>query len=117
MNNVNLIGRLTSDVDLSFMRDGTALGKVTLAVNKNLSKEVKEKFEKEGKPTADFINIVVWGKMAQALAEYVGKGNRLSVIGSIETDSFEDKDTKRRVYITQVNARELHFIDFKENKR
>lgn len=104
MNNVTLIGRLTRDPELRFVAgSGTAVTKFTLAVDRKLSKEKKREFEQMGKPTADFIRIVVWGKSAETAANYLSKGSLVGVRGSIETGSYQDKEG-RTVYTTEVRA-------------
>ncbi|OQY09284.1 MAG: single-stranded DNA-binding protein, partial [Fusobacteriia bacterium 4572_132] len=63
MNDVNLIGRLTRDPLLKYIPgSGTAVSEFTLAVDKGLSKAKKKELETKGKPTADFIRIIAWGK-------------------------------------------------------
>ena len=81
MNNVVLIGRLTKDAELKYLDTGTALVRFTLAVDKELSKDKRKEFETAGKPTADFINIIAWGKTAEAVAVYTSKGLKLAVQG------------------------------------
>lgn len=101
MNTVQLIGRLTADVDLRYTQNGTAVGNFTLAVNKRI--------KQDNGPDADFIRCVIWQKAAEALAQYQKKGSLIAVVGSIETGSYEDKDGKT-VYTTEVNVRETEFL-------
>ena len=76
MNKVVLIGRLTRDPELRYLTTGsnTAVARFTLAVDKQLSKEKKLEMESRNQPTADFINIVVWGKLAETCSNYLAKG-------------------------------------------
>jgi len=104
MNKVVLIGRLTADPQLKFTQGtGTAVATFTLAVNR--------RFKKEGQPDADFIPIVVWGKIAESTANYMRKGSQISVAGRIETRSYEAKDGGRR-YVTEVVADEVSFLEW-----
>lgn len=112
MNNVVLIGRLTRDPELRYIPgSGTAVCNFTLAVDKGLSKDKKQEMESKNQPTADFIRIVVWGKMGENSANYLAKGRLVAVQGSIQTGSYEDKDGKR-VYTTEVNARNVQFLEW-----
>ncbi len=112
MNNCILIGRLTRDPELKFLPgNGTAVTNFTLAIDKQLSKDKKAEFESKGYPTADFINIVVWGRMAETSAQYLKKGRRTAVQGRIQSRSYDDKDGNRR-YITEVVAERVEFIDW-----
>ena len=112
MNNVVLIGRTTRDPELRYIPgSGTAVTKFGLAVDKGLSKQQKHEFESQNKPTADFINIVVWGKMAESAANYLAKGRLVAIQGRIQTGSYDDKDGKK-VYTTEVVANNVEFLEW-----
>ena len=122
MNDVSLVGRLTKDIELTYIPSGTAVAKFTLAVDRGLSSKKKKELETKGKPTADFIRIVVWDKQAEHCAEYLGKGRLVAVSGSIRTSSSKD-DSGKMNYYTDVNAYKVEFLDYasdvedsKENK-
>ena len=110
MNNVVLIGRLTRDPELRYIPgSGQAVTKFSLAVDKGLSKDKKQEMESQNKPTADFINIVVWGKQAENAANYLVKGRLVGVQGRIQTGSYDDKDGKK-VYSFDVVAKNVEFL-------
>lgn len=114
MNQVNLLGRLTKDVELRFLAgSGMAVANFTLAVDKNLSKDKKQEFEQQGKPTADFIRIQVWGKQAENCANYLGKGKRVALSGSLQVSSYKTNTGETR-YNTDVVANNVEFIDWGE---
>lgn len=116
MNNANLLGRLTRDPELRYLPNGgQAVVKFTLAVDRKLSKDKKQEAEAKGQPTADFINIAAWGKQAEFVANYLEKGNRAIVQGSIQTGSYVDKDGKR-VYTTDIRAYDITPVDWKNSK-
>ncbi|NME95342.1 single-stranded DNA-binding protein [Clostridium cochlearium] len=109
MNRVVLIGRLTKDPDLKFIQGGeTGVCNFTLAVNR--------KFSKEGQPNADFIPIVVFGKQAEATANYMKKGSQVAISGRIQVRNYENKEGQR-VYITEVVADEVEFLGNKKNNQ
>lgn len=111
MNNVNLIGRLVRDPELRYVPGtGTAVTKFGLAVDKGLSKDKKQEMEAKNLPTADFINILVWGKMAEAAANYLVKGRLVGIQGRIQSGSYE-KDGMR-IYTTEVVAQNLEFLEW-----
>lgn len=110
MNNVVLIGRLTKDPELRYTSSGTAVATFTLAVDKNLSKDKKQEMESQNKPTADFIRIVVWGKMGENAANYLAKGRLVGVQGRIQTGSY-DKDGVRH-YTTDIVATNVEFLEW-----
>jgi single-strand DNA-binding protein len=90
---------------------GTAVSTFSLAVDKGLSKEKKQEMESKGQPTADFINIVVWGKMAENCANYLAKGRLVAVQGRIQSRSYDGKDGVKR-YITEVVAGNVEFLEW-----
>lgn len=102
MNKVFLIGRLTKDPELRFTPgSGTAVTTLTLAVDKyNTTTKQRE---------ADFIPVVVWGKQAESVANYMSKGSQMAIGGRIQTRSYEAKDGSKR-YVTEVVASEVEFL-------
>ena len=113
MNSVNLIGRLTKDVDLRTTKSGTSVAVFILAVDKGLSKQKREEAEQAGRPTADFISCQAWGMTADLLTQYCGKGSKIALEGRIQTGSYQDKETGKTVYTTDVAANRVEFLDSK----
>lgn len=87
--------------------------RLNIAVDKNLSKEKKQELESKGMPTADFINVVAWGKLAENISNYTAKGLKILIQGNIQTGSYE-KDGQK-VYTTDVLASNVEFIDWKSS--
>lgn len=116
MNSVVLIGRLARDPELRFVPgSGQAVANFTMAIDKGLSKEKKAAFEAEGRPTADFIRIVVWGKQAENCSQYLAKGKMVAIQGSIQTSSYKNNAGETR-YTTEVLANRVEFIEWGEYK-
>lgn len=111
MNNVVLIGRLCADPELRYTPSGVATCSFRLAVDKGLPKNKKQEMESKGQPTADFINIVVWGKQAENCANYLKKGRLAAVSGRLQSRSYEGKDGTKR-YITEVVATRVEFLEW-----
>lgn len=106
MNKVVLMGRLTKHPDIRYTQTtDTMVSLFTLAVNK--------KFKKEGQAEADFINCVAWNKTAEFVSKYINKGQRVVVIGRLETRDYTNKKGNK-VYITEVIAEEVYFADSKK---
>lgn len=102
MNKVVLIGRLTREPELKFTPgSGASVTTLTLAVDKyNTKTQQKE---------ADFIPVVIWGKQAENVANYMTKGSQMAISGRIQTRSYEAKDGTKR-YVTEVVATEVQFL-------
>lgn len=112
MNIVMLIGRLTRDPELRYIAStGTPVATFTLAVDRELSREKKLEMESKGQPTADFINIVVWGRQAENCANYLRKGKLAAVNGRLQSRSYEGRDGIRR-YVTEVVASRVEFLEW-----
>lgn len=114
MNIVLISGRLVKEVELKYL-ESNQVARFTLAVDKNLAKDKKEELESRNQPTADFINCVAWGKIAENISKYTGKGLRVLVNGRIQTGSYE-KDGQR-VYTTDVLVSNIEFLDFKNSNQ
>ena len=104
LNRTILVGRMVSDVDLRYTGNGKAVGNVRVAVNRP--------FKNDGQQEADFISIVVWGKQAENLANFMSKGSLIGVDGRIQTRSYDGQDGKR-VFITEVVAESVQFLESK----
>ena len=95
MNNVNLVGRLVREPELKYGKDGKAILKSSVAVNRN-------------KEQTDFINIVAFGKTAELIAEYHNKGDLIALSGAIWTGSYEKEGAK--VYTFEVCVNQITFV-------
>ena len=112
INNLVLVGRLVRDPELRYTKNQSAVCSFSLALDRPLSREKKEEAKQEGRPTADFPRINVWGKMAESCSKYLQKGSICGVVGRIQTGSYQDKDGKM-VYTTDVLAERVKFLDTK----
>lgn len=106
MNKVELIGRLTKDIELKKTQSNMSVCQFTIAVNR---------VKKEGQPDADFISCIAWNKTAELLDKYVAKGNRIGIVGRLQTRSYEGKNGK--VYATEVVVDELEFLENKKEQK
>lgn len=111
MNSVNLIGHLVRDPELRYTQSQQAVCSFTLAVDKGLSRDKREELESAGKPTADFPRIMVWGKQAENVSRYLSKGSQCGVIGRIQTGSYQDRETGKTIYTTDIIADRVEFLD------
>lgn len=112
INNCTLIGRLTREPELRYLPNGgKAVCNFGIAVDKGLSKEKKQEMEGQGKYTADFINIVVWGKQGENCANYLAKGRLVGIQGRIQTGSYNAKDGSKR-YTFDIVAEKTEFLEW-----
>lgn len=111
MNKVIIIGRVVKDFELKYTTNNMATCSFTLAVDKGLSREKRQEAEANNRPTADFPRIVVWGKLAENASAYLSKGSKCAIEGRIQTGSYQDRETGKTVYTTDVVADKVEFLD------
>lgn len=105
LNQVNLIGRLTKDVELKQIAIGQWVASFSLAVNR------KWKQENEEKSDVTFLDIVAWGKTAENVSKYCKKGSLVFITGRLKQESWEDKTTGQKRYAIKVVAENIQFLD------
>ena len=103
LNRVTMMGRLARPVELKYTQSGTAIGKSAIAVN------VWDGTEEKG----HFFNITVWGMTAERMAEYVGKGQRVAIEGSMRQNIWEKDGVKH--YDVFINVQQFYFADSKKD--
>ena len=105
MNRVMLIGRLTKDAELKYIEDrDVSLLRFVIAVNRYYNKENSK---------TDYIQVVVWGRHAEAIHKYMEKGKLISVVGRIQARNYEDKNGNKK-YGIEIVSNEIKFLDPKK---
>ena len=94
MNSVNLVGRITREVEIRYAQNQTAVCGFNVAVNRTFKNA-------QGQYEADFIPCVAIGKSAEFMGKYVRKGDLLSVTGRIQTRTYQDQNGQNRA-VTEV---------------
>ncbi len=102
MNKVELVGRLTAKPELRYTSSNMAYARFSIAINRTYANA-------QGERGTDFINVVVWGKQAENVANYLDKGRLVAVEGSIQTGSYTDKDGNKRTSF-DVRANNVEFL-------
>jgi single-strand DNA-binding protein len=103
MNKVLLTGRLTRDPEIRYTQSGIAVCTFTLAVDR--------RHKADGQPTADFISIVAWRKLAEICGNNLTKGRKVLIEGSMQIRSYEKDGSKR--YVAEVIADDMEFLEKK----
>lgn len=108
MNKVVLMGRLTKDPDVRYTQaqESLCIARYTLAVDRRGSKQ--------GEQSADFINVVAFGKAGEFTEKYLHKGTKIVLSGRIQTGSYTNKDGVK-VYTTEVVAEDQEFAESKKD--
>lgn len=109
MNKVILMGRLTKDPEVKYTQgeNPTAIARYSLAVDRRFAKRNQQDAQ-----TADFINIVAFGKAGEFAEKYLKKGTKVVITGRIQTGSYTNKDGQK-VYTTDIVAEDQEFAESK----
>lgn len=107
MNSVNLIGRITKDVELKTTESGMVATSMFIAINNGKNENGEDK-------PADFPKICVYEKQAENLAKYCKKGSLVGVNGRIKTRNYEKEDGTK-IYETYAIANRVEFLDTKSS--
>ncbi|TYQ14976.1 UNVERIFIED_CONTAM: single-strand DNA-binding protein [Acetivibrio alkalicellulosi] len=107
MNKVILMGRLTKDPELRYTNaNNVPVCSFTLAVDRQFSRQGEEK-------QADFFPAVAWNKTAEFCSKYFNKGQKVVVVGRLQTRTWDDNEGKKH-YVTEVIVEEAHFAESKK---
>ena len=91
LNKVMLIGNLTRDPEIKYTPKGSAVADLGLAINRNYTLENGEKREE-----TTFVDVVLWGRLAEIAGEYLKKGRPVYIEGRLQLDSWDDKQTGQK---------------------
>jgi single-strand DNA-binding protein len=101
MNTAQLIGNLGADPEVKYFESGSVKATFTLYVN--------EHFKDKAGETKDRVNrfaIEVWGKTAEFAANYLHKGNRIAITGSLMEQTWQDNGENRSRVVVRANRLE-----------
>ena len=112
MNKCILLGNLTKDWELKTTPTSKVVGNNSMATNKRYK-------DANGKQVdaVQFHNLVVWGKLAETLNQYTKKGHKIYIEGELQTRNWEDKDTGKKIYRTEIVVSNFEFLEKKTNNQ
>lgn len=103
MNNISLTGNATRDIELKYLESGTPIGNGSIAVRRSFK-------NKQGEYETDFFNFVAIGKVSEVMAQYIKKGDKFGITGSLQNRVWEKDDGEKR-YFTEVIVSGFDFPD------
>lgn len=103
MNQVSLLGRIGGDLELKHTQSGSAVMNFTLATDE------KTKRGDQWEKVTTWHRIVAWGKTAENIHKYFGKGSKIAVEGKLQNSEYEKQGVK--VTQTKVNISKFHFCE------
>ena len=102
LNQVVLVGRLTSDLETKELEDGKKVSNMTLAIPRSFKNA-------DGEYETDFVECTLWNNIAEITAEYCKKGDIVGVKGRLQTNNYEKEDGSK-VFKLDVVAEKVTFL-------
>jgi len=109
-NQVQLIGNVGQEPTITNLENGKKVARFSIATNENYKNEKGEKVQ-----NTDWHTVVAWGKIAEIVEKYVGKGKEIGITGKLRTRTYTTDDGNQR-YVTEVEAREILLLGSKSDK-
>ncbi|MBI1194321.1 MAG: single-stranded DNA-binding protein [Gammaproteobacteria bacterium] len=107
INKVILIGNLGKDPEVRYMPSGGAVCSVTVATTDTW----KDKQSGERQERTEWHNVVFYNRLAEIAGEYLKKGAKVYIEGSLRTRKWQDKNTGADRYTTEIHASEMQMLD------
>ncbi len=104
LNKAIVIGNLTRDPELRSLPNGTKVCSFSLATNRVWKDQNGARQE-----SSDYHNVVIFGRQAETVAQYMKKGNSMLVEGRMQTRSWDDKTSGEKKYRTEIIADRTQF--------
>lgn len=108
MNKVFLIGNLTRDPETIKTQNGNKISRFDIAVNR--------RFTQDGEQKADFFRVVSFRNLAEVVENYLTKGSKVSVVGSVNMTEWEDKEGNAHKGV-EIVADEIEFLHTKKDEQ
>ena len=106
-NHVQLIGNVGQEPTITNLENGKKVARFSLATNEYYKNDKGEKVQ-----NTEWHTIVAWGKTAEIIEKYAGKGKEIGVTGKLKSRSYKDNDGIKR-YVTEVEASEILLLGAK----
>lgn len=106
VNKVILIGNLGSDPEVRYTPNGNAVANISLAT----SEAWRDKQSGELQERTEWHRVVFFNRLAEIVGEFLHKGSKCYVEGSLRTRKWQDKTGQER-YTTEIIATEMHILD------
>lgn len=107
VNKVILIGNLGADPDVRYMPNGSAVANVTIAT----STVWRDKQSGELVERTEWHRVVFFSRLAEIVGEYLRKGSKIYIEGSLRTRKWQDKTTGVDRFTTEIVANEMQMLD------
>lgn len=107
INKVILIGNLGADPETRYSQGGNAVTKFRIATSENW----RDRQTGEQQERTEWHNVVCFSRLAEIAGEYLKKGSRVYIEGSLSTSSWEDQQSGQKRFRTEIIARDMQMLD------
>lgn len=107
LNQIVIVGRLTSNPEVVKSEEGKERSQITLAVPRSYKNA-------DGEYDTDFVDCILWGGVAENTAEYCHKGDIVGIKGRIQTNTYETESGEKKKS-TQIVAEKVTFLSSSKN--
>ncbi|MFA5986622.1 MAG: single-stranded DNA-binding protein [Parcubacteria group bacterium] len=104
VNKAIIVGRLVRDPEMRTTQSGQTVANLSVATSTQWKDQGGQKQEK-----TEFHNVVAWGKQAEVIGQYFTKGQEIYVEGRLETRNWDDKDSGKKMYKTEIVLEKFEF--------
>tara|TARA_B100000678_G_scaffold169785_1_gene141586 strand:+ start:126 stop:509 length:384 start_codon:yes stop_codon:yes gene_type:complete len=109
-NHVQLIGNVGQEPTITNLESGKKVARFSIATNESYKNNKGEKVQ-----STDWHTVVAWGKTAEIIENFVGKGKEIAITGKLRTRTYTTDDGNQR-YVTEVQAKEVLLLGNKNDK-
>ena len=108
-NHVQLIGNVGQEPIITNLENGKKIARFSLATNEYYKNIKGDKVQ-----NTEWHTIVAWGKTAEIIEKYAGKGKEIGISGKLKSRTYEDSEEVKR-YVTEVEANEILLLGVKSS--
>ncbi len=108
VNKVILVGRLGRDPEVRSIPSGTTVTEFSIATDEKFTDKSGARQER-----TEWHNIQAWAKLGEICGQYLRKGSLVYIEGQLRTDSWEDKESGKKMYKTRIRADQMQMLDSK----
>ena len=112
INKVIIIGNLGGDVDMRSMPNGNAVAGFSVATTESW----KDKTSGQKQEKTEWHNIVAFGRLAEICNEYLTRGSKVYIEGSLRTRDWIDKESNVKKYKTEIIAKDMQMLDSRDQQ-
>ncbi|HEV2126404.1 MAG TPA: single-stranded DNA-binding protein [Chloroflexota bacterium] len=111
LNKVMLIGNVGRDPEMRYLQSGEPVTTFSVATNRRWTGSDGQQHEE-----TEWHNVVAWRKLAEQCNEYLNKGRKVYIEGSLKTRSWDDQATGQKKYRTEIVAQSMVMLDQRQTQ-